>query len=103
MHLRNKLVLKNPPSIFKKQKHEFRVEDQYEDRALCRRIRYKNNWHPVFCQSATLNKLGKHIYLIGGVSHTIVQQVCYMTPSEGDYNWKIFKDKDATLQRYGHA
>ena len=43
-----KRILSRPPTIMKKEKEEFKVEDQYENRAIARRVKYKKNWHPVF-------------------------------------------------------
>ena len=72
---KKKLVLKNPLQFAKKDKHEFKVEELYENKAVARKIRYKHSWHPIFCQSATLTNLNGNLYLIGGVSHAVVKQV----------------------------
>lgn len=99
---KKKLYQNTPPGILKK-RDEFKIEEQYENRGQCKVIRYKKNWHPVFCQSATLNRLDNHLYLIGGVSHAIVEQVCFLTPKEGEYHWGILCTKEPILQRYGHT
>ena len=57
----------------------------------------------MFCQSSTLTRSGQHLYLIGGVSHAIVQQVCYLTPKENEYNWGVLTQNEYILQRYGHT
>ena len=87
----------------KKEKEEFKVEDQYENRAIARRVKYKKNWHPVFWQSATMNVIDDHCYLIGGVSHAIIDMVCILAAKNDAYKWDIYKAKEQVLQRYGHT
>jgi len=41
--------------------------------------------------------------LIGGVSHTIIQQVCLLSPKNEEYAWSIFNSKEQILQRYDHT
>ena len=73
--LTKKKMLLSTHNLLSKKKDEFKIEDQYNSVADLHKVLYKKVWHPVFCQSATLSKLGNYIYLIGGVSHTIVQQI----------------------------
>ncbi|CAI2387727.1 unnamed protein product [Moneuplotes crassus] len=83
---------------------EFKIEEQYENRAAVQRVKYKNVWHPVFCQSATLTNLKGYSYLIGGVNHSVIKQVCRITDTDPEYLWKVEKDdEEIILQRYGHT
>lgn len=101
---RNKKQIVRPQSIMKKANDSFNIEEQYENRAICRQIKYNDCWHPVFCQSATLTNLNSKLYLIGGVSHAIIQQVCQLScSSKEEFEWSIFKTQDSILQRYGHT
>lgn len=45
---KKKRYIPNSTLIKKTDKKEFNIADTYENRASCRRIRYKKNWHPVF-------------------------------------------------------
>lgn len=94
----------NPKNMLNKSVEDFRIEDQYESRAIARKIRYKNQWHPIFCQSATLSNIQDNLVLIGGVSSTIAKQVSMLPNDDTEFNWKIVKDdKETILQRYGHT
>lgn len=72
---RKKAILITKPIKITKDKEDFNILDQYENHAVCEKYKYKKVWHPVFCQSATLTLLNGTMYLIGGVSHTIIEQV----------------------------
>jgi Galactose oxidase, central domain len=43
------------------------------------------------------------LYLIGGVSYDVIQQVCYLTPKDNDFVWGILTSQEQMLQRYGHT
>jgi len=94
-----------PIRIFlRNKKDEFKIEDQYEYRAVSQKIRYKKVWHPVFCQSATLTNFKGFNYLIGGVNHSVIKQVWALDENNPEFTWSIVKDdKEVTLQRYGHT
>jgi N-acetylneuraminic acid mutarotase len=98
-----KIKFKPNQNIFKHKQYEFKVEDHYENRATVKRIKYKKVWHPIFCQSATLTNLNGILYLIGGVSHVIIHQVCQLFQHDGELKWEITKEKEQVLQRYGHT
>jgi hypothetical protein len=92
------------PNLINKSADDFKIVDQYESRAAVKRVIYKNQWHPIFCQSATLANLKGNLILIGGVSSVIARQVTMIPKNDHDFNWKVIKDdKETVLQRYGHT
>lgn len=100
--LKKKILLQH--KLIKKNTEEFKIEDQYEYRAACKKIRYKNIWHPIFSKSATLTNFKGYTYLIGGVNHSVIKQVCRLCDVDSEYLWKVEKDDiETTLQRYGHT
>lgn len=91
-------------SLLFKTRNEFWIEDQYEHRAATQKIMYKNIWHPVYCQSATLSNCQGGSYLIGGVNHAITKNVWYLDDKDSEQIWSVTKDdKKTILQRYGHT
>ncbi|CAI2358871.1 unnamed protein product [Moneuplotes crassus] len=101
-NIKKKFLLKR--NFLNQSTEEFKIEDQYENRAAVQKIRYKKVWHPVFCQSATLTNLKGYTYLIGGVNHSVIKQVCCIANTDSECLWKVFKDDHQTiLQRYGHT
>ena len=91
-------------SLMVRKGDEFRIEDQYENRVASQKIMYRNVWHPVFCQSATLTNLNGFSYLIGGVNHAVIKQVWSISDNDPELIWSITKDdKEIILQRYGHT
>ena len=101
--LSKKQTFKKNTPVFKAKKEKFNIEEQYENRAVVKKIKYSKVWHPTFCQSATLANLKGELLLIGGVSHAIMHQICSLTQKDGDFNWKITKEREQVLQRYGHT
>lgn len=87
-----------------KRKDEFRIEDHYENKGATQKIKFKNVWHPVFWQSATLTHFKGESYLIGGINHTVIKQVWSLNENDPKCKWTVEKDdSDIILQRYGHS